>query len=358
MRLVKASILAYLSRALMGGMLTILGVATIAFFLLNVLPADPVALQAGNHADARQIELIKSRMELDKPLVERYLMFINDLSILSVTSNQEKLAAWNIMAKSELGVYTLVLKWPYLGKSYAQNRDVGGILAEALPESMVLVLTAILLAGVIGIPTGVFAARSPGGKFDVVLQLFTSAGLAVPAFVAAIIIAWIFGYLLHEWFGLDVTGSLFAYDFYAGRETLRIENLILPTLALAIRPLCVAAQLTRNSMKDVLEKNYIRTAKAFGIPNRIILFKHGLINAINPVLSMLAAWIAALLAGSVFVEFVFGWKGLGSVMLNAIESQDFPVIIGLLLATSVTYVLADVILKWIMPIFDPTLRNK
>ena len=122
--------------------------------------------------------------------------------------------------------------------------------------------------------------------------------------------------------------------------------------------MCVSGQLMRNSMVEVLKKDFIRTARSKGLSERKILFKHALPNAINPVLSALGGWMAALLTGSIFVEFVFGWKGLGSVLLNAIDYQDFPVIIGLTLVVSTTFILINWLLKLIMPYFDPTLLNE
>lgn len=232
------------------------------------------------------------------------------------------------------------------------------MILDALPESIALVLASIFLAALIGIPIGVFASQNPNGILDVGLRVVTSFGLAVPSFVAAIVIAWVFGYLLNDVLGLPITGSLFKYDINKGMEVLQLQNLILPALALSIRPMCVTEQLMRNNMVDVMQKDYIRTARSKGLSERTILFKHALRNAINPVLSAMGAWIAALMTGSIFIEFVFGWKGLGNVLLNAIDYQDFPVIIGLTLVVSTTFILINWILKLIMPLFDPTLLSE
>jgi peptide/nickel transport system permease protein len=134
------------------------------------------------------------------------------------------------------------------------------VILDALPESIALVLASIFLAALIGIPIGVFASQNPNGILDVGLRVVTSFGLAVPSFVAAIVIAWVFGYLLNDVLGLPITGSLFKYDINKGMEVLQLQNLILPALALSIRPMCVTEQLMRKNMVDVMQKDYIRTA--------------------------------------------------------------------------------------------------
>lgn len=339
-------------------LLSLLGIAVIAFLLFSVLPGDPAKLLGGKHADATQVEMIRTELGLNESLPVRFGYFINDLSFVSFKRSAVD-HRWSEWFSVPLGQsYRMVFKWPYLGKSFTHGTKVSKVILDALPESIALVLSAILLAALIGIPAGVFASQHPKGALDIGLRVATSFGLAVPSFVAAILIAWIFGYGLNSLLGLPITGSLFKYDIFQGREILQLQNLILPAFALSIRPMCVTGQLMRNNMVEVMQKDFIRTARSKGISERKILFKHALRNAINPVLSAMGAWIAALMTGSIFIEFVFGWKGLGNVLLNAIESQDFPVIIGLTLVVSTTFILINWVLKMVMPYFDPTLLNE
>ena len=240
------------------------------------------------------------------------------------------------------------MKWPYLRKSYSNRTLVSKVILDALPESIALALASIFLAALIGMPLGVFAVQHPNGILDVSLRVLTSFGLAIPSFVLAILIAWVFGFLLHDFLVLPTTGSLFQYDVQQGREVIQFHNLILPSLALSIRPMCVTGQLMRNNMIDVMQKDSIRIALSKGLSKGVILFNHALRNAINSVLSAMGAWIAALMTGLVFVEFLFGWKGLGNALLNAIDYQDFPVIIGLNLEVSTTFILINWLLKLIM----------
>ncbi|HAQ69413.1 MAG TPA: ABC transporter permease [Flavobacteriales bacterium] len=337
---------------------SLIGVAAIVFLLFNVLPGDPVKLLGGKHADDSQIEMIRNEIGLNHSLPVRFVYFMNDLSFVSFKKPGTD-HNWSEWFSIELGKSAeVVFKWPYLGKSYTNRTLVSKMILDALPESIALVFTSLFLAALIGIPIGVYASQKPNGTLDTLLRILTSFGLAVPSFVAAILIAWLLGYLLNDYLGLPITGILFKYDVYKGKEIIQFQNLILPALALSIRPMCVSGQLMRNSMVEVLKKDFIRTARSKGLSERKILFKHALPNAINPVLSALGGWMAALLTGSIFVEFVFGWKGLGSVLLNAIDYQDFPVIIGLTLVVSTTFILINWLLKLIMPYFDPTLLNE
>ncbi|MEY3399414.1 MAG: hypothetical protein RL220_2008 [Bacteroidota bacterium] len=156
--------------------------------------------------------------------------------------------------------------------------------------------------------------------------------------------------------GLNLTGSLYAFDPWKGRQ-LEMSNMILPIITLTIRPLAVIVQLTRSSMLDVLAQDYIRTAKAKGLTPFRIIWKHALRNALNPVITAVSGWFASLLAGAVFVEFVFGWKGLGQEMYNAIERQDLPVVMGGVMFTAFAFVLINVLVDVLYGVIDPRIRS-
>jgi len=155
---------------------------------------------------------------------------------------------------------------------------------------------------------------------------------------------------------LNMFGSLYAVDDLGRGTYLDLKNLILPALTLGIRPLAVLVELTRSSMLDVLSQDYIRTAKAKGLPYRRVLFRHALRNALNPVVTAGSGWFASLLAGSVFVEYVFDWKGMGSVLVNSLDKYDFPVVMGAVLFISVILVLINILIDIIYGVLDPRVR--
>jgi len=155
--------------------------------------------------------------------------------------------------------------------------------------------------------------------------------------------------------GLDMTGSLYSLDEWEGLY-LNPKNLILPAITLGIRPLGVVVQLTRSSLLEVMGQDYIRTARAKGLSENQVVFKHALRNALNPVVTAVSGWFASMLAGAVFVEFVFGWKGLGLEIFNALEKEDFPVVMGAVLVISFMFVILNILVDVIYGIVDPRVR--
>jgi peptide/nickel transport system permease protein len=163
---------------------------------------------------------------------------------------------------------------------------------------------------------------------------------------------WVFAYLLGDFTGLEVTGSLYEIDEFEGKR-LVLKNLILPAVTLGVRPLAVFMQLTRNSMLEVLSMDYVRTATAKGLPFSVVVVKHALRNALNPVITAISGWLASLLAGAVFVEIVFGWKGLGLVMLGALNTYDLPVVMGCIVFIAGIFVVINMLVDVLYGIFDP-----
>ena len=168
--------------------------------------------------------------------------------------------------------------------------------------------------------------------------------------------AWIFGFLLHDYTNLSVTGSLFEIDDYSGEKKLSLINLILPALTLSLRPLSIITQLTRNSLIDVLSMDYIRTATSKGLSKFKVLFKHALVNALNPVITSISGWFASLLAGSVFVEYIFGWNGIGKELVNSLNNLDVPVVMGIVLLVSLIFVFVNIVVDYLYSIIDPRIK--
>jgi peptide/nickel transport system permease protein len=314
----------------------------------------------GQRADQSEVEMIRRDLGLDLPLGTQYLVYLNDLSPLSfhnvadsespyfyeMDEHESSIQIW----KSNERI--CVLKTPYLRRSYQSQQTVVAVVTEALPGTAVLAVTSILLATFLGVLFGIFGALFKGKWLDKLLMVFSIFGMSLPSFVAAILIMWVFAYLLGSITGLEVTGSLYEIDEFEGKR-LVLKNLILPAITLGVRPLAVFMQLTRNSMLDVLSMDYVRTATAKGLSFRIVVVKHALRNALNPVITAISGWLASLLAGAVFVEIVFGWKGLGLVMLNALNTYDLPVVMGCIILVAVIFVVINMLVDVLYGIFDP-----
>lgn len=346
----------YLARRLGYSLLVLWGVVSIVFFLFNILPGDPARLTMGQRTDVASIENARRAMHLDKPLPARYIIYINDLLPLSVNENTaEAQKQYSYCKLVPLGNYALVAKWPYMGRSYRTQKAVNEVLAEALPGTIVLALTAMLLATVAGILLGVLAALKKNTWLDTASILASVTSISMPSFFAGMLISFIFGYLLHAITGLDMTGSLWRYDPFTGRH-LALQNLLLPALALGIRPLAIITQLTRSALLDALSQDYIRTAYAKGLSKTRVVFRHALPNALNPVITAVSGWLAELLAGSFFVEYIFGWKGIGKVTVDALDKFDFPLVMGAVLLTALIFIIVNLFTDLLYARLDPRVR--
>ena len=242
---------------------------------------------------------------------------------------------------------------PYLRKSYQTKREVAEIIAEAFPKTLMLAAVSMIFAFIIGIIVGIFSALYKDGIFDRVAMVLSVLGMSLPSFFAAIIIAWVFAFLLSDYTGLNMTGSLYTVDDFGRGEYLSLKNLILPALTLGIRPLGVIVELTRSSMLDVMSQDYIRTARAKGLSEFRVVTRHALKNALNPVITAVSGWFASLMAGAVFVEYVFDWKGIGVVIVDALAKYDFPVIMGTVLFISVILIIINILTDISYALLDP-----
>ena len=352
-----ARMVKFIFRRLLYGLLVLFGVIIVVFLLFQVLPGDPVALMAGQKSDVSTREAIAHEFGLDKPLPTRLLQYLGDLSPVSVHTaspeNQEKYRYTQLLPVG--GEQVLVLKAPYLRRSFQTNRRVGEILLEDIEGTVWLALAAIVFATVLGITFGIVAALRPGSFWDHFLVILSVLGISVPSFVAALLISQFFGNYLGEFTGLNTIGSLWETDVFEGRR-LALKNLILPTLALGIRPLAIIMQLTRSAMLEVMAQDYVRTARAKGLTRRQVVLKHALKNALNPVITAVSGWLASLLAGAFFIEKIFYWKGLGRTTIDAIESKDFPVVMGATLFVATIFVLVNILVDILYSVIDPRVR--
>lgn len=352
----------YILSKIIYSIIVLWGVVTAIFFLFNVLPGDPATIILGQRANKEQVEAIHKDLGLDLPILTQYFLYLNDLSPLSIHTSEDRTSHWFYDTEKytgftliPLGNKQVVLKMPYLRRSYITKRPVSEIILETLPETAVLAFSSIIIASILGILLGILAAIKFNSWYDKVSLVLSVLGMAAPSFFVGLIIAWLFGYVLRDYTGLSPTGSLFELDVWEG-EKIQLKNLILPAITLGVRPLAIIVQLMRSSLLDVLSQDYIRTARAKGLSGYAIIFKHALKNALNPVITTISGWFAGLMAGAVFVEYIFNWKGIGYEVYEALSKNDLPVVMGSTLVFATIFVFTNMLVDILYGFLDPRVR--
>ncbi len=332
----------YITRRIFYGILVMLGVVVVVFFLFQGF-GDPSRLVMGQRADAATQENIRKELYLDQPKWKQFFLYLNDISPIAIHSKadieKKQLRGFFAGGETKIGV-----KVPYLRRSYQTKKDVWTVLMEALPGTIILAIAAMVIAILLGISLGHPRCREeriPG--WTPARSSPACWAFQLLPFFMGIVIAYIFGFLLSDVTGLHMTGSWFDIDETTGERYWSMQNLILPAFTLGIRPLAIITQLTRSSMLDVLTQDYIRTAYAKGLSKRVVVWRHGLRNALNPVITAITGWFAELLAGAFFVEYIFGWKGIGKVTVDALEKLDFPVVMGSVLISSFFFIVIGIL---------------
>ena len=339
---------------------TLFGVVTVIFFLFQVLPGDPARMMMDQNEDVKQLEIIKKKYGFNEPVINQYLFYLNDLSIVSIHSkNPEKI---NFLTENKYSYFKIidfknsrrVLKYPYLRESYQRRGvKVSTIIYNTFPNTVVLAVSSILFATILGLFLGILSALYKGTFFDNFIQLFSTFGMSMPSFLSSIIFAWIFGFVLSDFTGLNMTGSLYELDDFGNEYTLELKNLILPSIVLGIRPIAVISMMMRNSLIQTLKKNYVITAYSKGLSKSNVIINHCIKNSLNPVVTALSGWFASLLAGSVFVEYIFGWNGLGREIVNSLNLLDVPVIIGAVIVVSFSFIMINIFVDYVYKFLDP-----
>jgi peptide/nickel transport system permease protein len=346
----------YLIKRIFHGILVLAGVVVIVFFIFQAF-ADPARLIAGQTGDKKTMDNIRKDLYLDQPKWKQFLLYLNDVSPIALHTKKEigekKLSGLFIGANTKFSI-----KIPYLRRSYQTKRDVIDILLEALPGTVMLAVAAMLFATITGIFLGVLAAVKQNTWLDTSSVLASVIGISAPSFFMAIVISYVFGVVLHSYTGLPLTGSWFNIDETNGERYLTLQNLILPAITLGIRPLAIITQLTRSSMLEVLSQDYIRTAYAKGLSRARVVYRHALRNALNPVITAITGWFAELLAGAFFVEYIFGWQGIGKVTVDALEKLDYPVVMGSVLFSATIFVVVNVLADILYGLIDPRIKMK
>jgi len=346
------------------GLLVLWGVVSLVFLLFNVLPGDPARMMLGQRADLETVEMIRTELGLDRSTGLQYLRYLNDLSPLSVYNHSDPESYFFLdpvkyadkITLFKAGDQSFLLKAPYLGMSYQNRRTVTDMIADVLPNTFILALAAIMFAFAVGLFIGIVCAITKDSWFDRISILISTIGVSLPSFFTAILFGWFFAFVLSDLTHLNLTGNIYEIDDMGAGKVLQLKNIILPAITLGIRPLSIIIQLTRNAMLDVLSQDYIRTARAKGLRFSRIISKHALRNSLNPIVTAVSGWFASLMAGVVFVEYIFGWKGLGYMIVNALNQYDMPVVLGSVITIASIFVLINILVDFSYSLLDPRVR--
>ena len=319
-------------------LVTLWGVATLVFFLFTVVPGDSAQMMLGKRDDPAALAAVKAKYGLDQPLHVQYGRYLRRISPVDWADGP-------------------VVKVPDFGESYQrQGQKVTGLIGATFPNTALLAAVAIGFAVVMGMVLGAVAAYNEGRWLDKGLLAFSSLGMSLPSFFTAVLFAWVFAFLLGPWTGLHLTGSLFEVDDYSGERFVSLRNLVLPAFTLGIRPIGVVVQLTRKSILETTQLDFVRTARAKGLPEWKVLLRHVLPVISNPIITTISGWFASLLAGAVFVEIIFGWNGMGKLLVEALNTRDLPVTMGCVLIIAFVFVVLTTLVDVIYAILDPRVR--
>ncbi|MBX3102672.1 MAG: ABC transporter permease [Bacteroidetes bacterium] len=344
----------YLLRRLFRGLAILLGVVTLLFLIFGLL-ADPAQQLAGQRADVATVEGIRAELGLDKPRWQQYLLYLNDLSPLGWVRPAQ---AGDVTHQPlyTTGAGSLSLKVPWLRRSFQTGEPVLMLFLQRLPGTALLALVSLAVAALLGIGLGVLAGMRPGTWQDRSLSLVAFAGVSAPSFFMAIVFIWLFVVEWGDWTGLASSGYVREPAVFHAGYTWHWQHLLLPVLTLSIRPLAIVFQITRDSLIDTLRQDYIRTARAKGLPSWRIIQDHALRNSLNPVITSLTGWLASLLAGTFFVEYIFHWQGIGKLTIDALMTSDYPLLLGCCLCTATIFVLVNVLTDLLYAWLDPRVR--
>lgn len=330
----------YLLRRIARSLLVLLGLSVVIFAIARIVPGDPARIVLGPLATAEQVSKLQHDMGLDQPLVVQYVRYIADL------------------LRGDLG------------QSILTQRSVNADMASAFPVTFQLMCTSLLLVLVVAIPGGALAARYRGGWIDGGSRLMSLLGVVTPSFVIAICLQILAGYVLHMLpisgqfdpntdFHADITGFTLVDALLAGRVAVFLDvllHLVLPTLALAAATAGQVMRFTRSSMIDVGRRDYIEAARAFGAPDREVIFKYMLKPAIVPTLTILGLEFASLLGNAFVVEMVFGLPGIASYGVRAILHKDLNGLMGVVMVTGLLFVVVNLLVDVAVALVDPRVR--
>ncbi len=310
---------AYLVRRLLALIPVMAVVVTVVFLLIHLIPGDPVSVMLGPEATPAQIEATRKALGLDRPLLAQLVAF-----------------------------YARVLRGD-LGHSYFLDRPVTTALRERAEPTIVLMVAALLVAVAIGVPSGVVAAAYPGSACDRLLMTTALLGVCIPGFWLSLNFIYLFAVRL-GW--LPAAG----YTSFATDPVAALRQMVLPAVSLGFNQSALIARIARSCMLEVLQQDYVRTARAKGLSQGVVVFVHAFRNALVPVVAVIGVTMAILIGGAVVTEIVFNIPGLGRLIISAILRRDYPVVQGVVLVTAATYVLINLMVDVVYAFIDPRIR--
>jgi len=330
----------YVVRRLLMSLLVLVGLSIMTFTIARVVPSDPAAMYIGPHPRLEEVEQVREKLGLNRPLPVQYAYYVRDLLHGD------------------------------LGQSIASKLPVLDVVGALWPATLELLITSVILSTLIGIPLGVLSARLQGSPLDVFVRAISIVGVSMPAFLSGLILQIIFFRNLHL---LPLTGRLttdlrFTHPiqmmtgFYLIDTALTGNwvafrdvawHIILPAITLSMYPIGLIARMTRATMLEVLAQDYIRTARAYGTRESFVIYAYALKNAIGPTLTVIGLTLAWSLTGTFFVEIIFNWPGLGTFTVNSLLNLDYPAVMGITLLGAIGYVAVNLIVDLIQAWIDP-----
>ncbi len=346
----------FVIRRILWMFLVLLVVSFVTFFLMHQVPGGPFDFERALPAEI--IANLRARYHLDWPLWQQYAQYVYDVLVPRVSTEPPSPSVLDSFL-IDVPVGSVYFRWMNFGPSFtSKSRSVNDIFRDQLPVSFQLGVMAIAFAMVLGIPLGVIAALKQNTIFDYLGMGVAIFGISVPAIVMGPLLVWIFAVTL-KWlpptgwgakppYLLGILPSDFSLDFF--------KYAIMPTIALGLGGSALLARLTRASLLQVIHEDYIRTARAKGLAERVVIVKHALRNSLIPVATVLGPYFAAIVTGTFVVELIFGIPGLGKYFVTSISNRDYPVIMGTILLYAVVLVIANVVVDIVYAFLDPRIR--
>jgi ABC-type dipeptide/oligopeptide/nickel transport system permease component len=301
----------YITRRILAAIPVLVGVLIITFGVTRFTPGDPAEIMAGLEASDEAIQSIREELGLDQPVITQFFIYVS-----------------NVLQGD-------------LGRSYYLGRDVTTLIAEALPRTAQLAAVALVFTVLIGVPLGILSAVRKDSWLDLGSRSTALFGVSIPPFFAGLLAILIFSHYFRVF-----------PSFGSGTW----QHLVLPGISLALFSAGLVMRLTRSAMLEVLHENYIRTARAKGLTERTVLWRHALRNAAIPIITIMGLQLGSLLAGAVLTETVFGYPGIGRMLARSVFERDFPVTQGLILLIALIYVLVNVLVDILYSVLDPRIR--
>jgi peptide/nickel transport system permease protein len=309
----------YILRRLLLAIPVLLGVSFLVFWSIRMIPGDPAVAIAGELATPELIAKVREDMGLDQPILVQYSRYL-----------------WRTLQGD-------------MGRSVKSNLPVAKEIIDRLPKTLTLAFTALILSAIIGIPIGIFSATKPNSWFDGGSMTFALIGVSMPIFWLGLMLMILFAVLIPQWFGLP--GPLLPPT---GSGTW--QHLVMPSIALAANSMAIQARMTRAAMLEVLRQDYVRTARAKGLREQLVIYRHALSNALLPIVTIVGLQFGTLIGGAVLTETVFAWPGIGRLLVDAIGFRDYPVIQATVIVIATGFVLTNLFVDILYAYLDPRIR--